>query len=244
MQGRPMSLESKFRLTYSMILNLLRVEQLRVEDMMKRSFSEINNQKKQGDYKEKVKKLKKELALVPNLSGSSDEKLEDFYKTSKEFETSWNKYASLLLSHPSSVKLLNPGRLLIVHDSMGKLRIGVLLDTDNKAKEKTFAVLVRKTQGGEDLSSKNSKAKLNRLFSMASFSLALTDIDESHTIIKVPPQDVVEVAAKAVVKVDAAKVMADVRQREDIPRFRGNPPGQATSLALQVGLRMFCFIKQ
>ena len=28
-----------------MILNLLRVEQLRVEDMMKRSFSEFHNQK-------------------------------------------------------------------------------------------------------------------------------------------------------------------------------------------------------
>ena len=34
-----------------MILNLLRVEQLRVEDMMKRSFSEINNQKRQGDHR-------------------------------------------------------------------------------------------------------------------------------------------------------------------------------------------------
>jgi superfamily II RNA helicase len=29
------------RLTYSMILNLLRVEELRVEDMMKRSFAEL-----------------------------------------------------------------------------------------------------------------------------------------------------------------------------------------------------------
>ena len=40
MQGRPMKLASEFRLTYSMILNLLRVERLRVEDMMMRSFSE------------------------------------------------------------------------------------------------------------------------------------------------------------------------------------------------------------
>ena len=38
-QGKPTLLESQFRLTYSMILNLLRVEQIRVEDMMKRSFS-------------------------------------------------------------------------------------------------------------------------------------------------------------------------------------------------------------
>ena len=45
MMGLPTRLESQFRLTYSMILNLLRVQQLRVEDMMKRSFCEFHNQK-------------------------------------------------------------------------------------------------------------------------------------------------------------------------------------------------------
>lgn len=39
-QGKPTVLHSQFRLTYTMILNLLRVEALRVTDMMKRSFSE------------------------------------------------------------------------------------------------------------------------------------------------------------------------------------------------------------
>ncbi|KAJ5725614.1 uncharacterized protein N7483_006971 [Penicillium malachiteum] len=38
--GTPMRLESKFRLTYNMILNLLRVEALKVEEMIKRSFGE------------------------------------------------------------------------------------------------------------------------------------------------------------------------------------------------------------
>lgn len=39
-QGKPTLLQSQFRLTYTMILNLLRVEALRVTDMMRRSFSE------------------------------------------------------------------------------------------------------------------------------------------------------------------------------------------------------------
>ena len=38
--GQPNRLQSQFRLTYNMILNLLRVEALRVEEMIKRSFSE------------------------------------------------------------------------------------------------------------------------------------------------------------------------------------------------------------
>jgi antiviral helicase SKI2 len=40
MLGKPSKLVSQFRLTYNMILNLLRVEALRVEEMIKRSFSE------------------------------------------------------------------------------------------------------------------------------------------------------------------------------------------------------------
>ena len=40
MLGKPSKLISQFRLTYNMILNLLRVEALRVEEMIKRSFSE------------------------------------------------------------------------------------------------------------------------------------------------------------------------------------------------------------
>jgi antiviral helicase SKI2 len=45
MQGTPSKLSSQFRLTYNMILNLLRVEALRVEEMIKRSFSENASQK-------------------------------------------------------------------------------------------------------------------------------------------------------------------------------------------------------
>jgi antiviral helicase SKI2 len=43
--GKPSRLESQFRLTYNMILNLLRVEDLKVEDMIKRSFSEFHSQR-------------------------------------------------------------------------------------------------------------------------------------------------------------------------------------------------------
>eukprot|EP00727_Mastigamoeba_balamuthi_P013488 m51a1_g8762 putative helicase ski2w (1240) ;mRNA; f:131606-136281 len=43
--GVPTKLTSQFRLTFNMILNLLRIEDLKVEDMMKRSFSEASSQK-------------------------------------------------------------------------------------------------------------------------------------------------------------------------------------------------------
>ena len=49
-----MKLKSQFRLTYNMILNLLRVEALKVEEMIKRSFSENASQKLLPDQQKKV----------------------------------------------------------------------------------------------------------------------------------------------------------------------------------------------
>jgi len=47
LMGRGAPLASQFRLTYSMILNLLRVEDLKVEDMLRRSFAEFHAQRAQ-----------------------------------------------------------------------------------------------------------------------------------------------------------------------------------------------------
>ncbi len=96
MQGKPTPLESKFRVTYSMILNLLRVEQLRVEDMMKRSFSEINSQKRKDHNREMVKKLKQELASLEdpegNLGGTGENKLEELYNLASSYFEVKDKY--------------------------------------------------------------------------------------------------------------------------------------------------------
>jgi len=54
MLGVPAKLSSQFRLTYNMILNLLRVEALRVEEMIKRSFSENASQSLLPDQQKKV----------------------------------------------------------------------------------------------------------------------------------------------------------------------------------------------
>ena len=52
--GTPGKLSSQFRLTYNMILNLLRVEALRVEEMIKRSFSENASQRLLPDQQKQV----------------------------------------------------------------------------------------------------------------------------------------------------------------------------------------------
>ncbi|KIW08108.1 uncharacterized protein PV09_01045 [Verruconis gallopava] len=53
--GDPTKLRSQFRLTYNMILNLLRVEALKIEEMIKRSFSENATQALLPEHEKAVK---------------------------------------------------------------------------------------------------------------------------------------------------------------------------------------------
>ncbi|OAQ60481.1 antiviral helicase SKI2 [Pochonia chlamydosporia 170] len=62
--GEPSKLRSQFRLTYNMILNLLRVEALKIEEMIKRSFSEHATQALLPEHEKDVKLAQADLAKV------------------------------------------------------------------------------------------------------------------------------------------------------------------------------------
>ncbi|RFU78600.1 hypothetical protein TARUN_3643 [Trichoderma arundinaceum] len=66
--GEPSKLRSQFRLTYNMILNLLRVEALKIEEMIKRSFSEHATQQLLPEHEKDVKLAQADLAKVKRES--------------------------------------------------------------------------------------------------------------------------------------------------------------------------------
>ena len=66
--GNAAKLESQFRLTYNMILNLLRVESLSVEDVMKRSFMEAGTISTL-----KTDDIKQQLSDVTKVLGESND---------------------------------------------------------------------------------------------------------------------------------------------------------------------------
>jgi antiviral helicase SKI2 len=68
--GAATKLESQFRLKYNMILNLLRVEDLSVEDMIKRSFSEFATQRALGAH-DVPRFLKKAKAALSKLDAKA-----------------------------------------------------------------------------------------------------------------------------------------------------------------------------
>ena len=62
--GTPSKLQSQFRLTYNMILNLLRVEALKIEEMIKRSFSENATQALLPEHEKAVKLSEADLEKI------------------------------------------------------------------------------------------------------------------------------------------------------------------------------------
>ncbi|KAJ2597155.1 Antiviral helicase ski2 [Coemansia sp. RSA 1721] len=68
--GPATKLESQFRLTYTMILNLLRANQLRVEEIIKRSFAENTAQGQAPEHERRLVEAKKQLDDYPSLECS------------------------------------------------------------------------------------------------------------------------------------------------------------------------------
>lgn len=72
-----------FRLTYNMILNLLRVEGLKVEDMMRSSFSEAALQRECCGQEQELEQGQAKLRILGSEEFPPD--LEEFYNSSVEF---------------------------------------------------------------------------------------------------------------------------------------------------------------
>ncbi|KAF9556418.1 antiviral helicase [Agrocybe pediades] len=163
MLGTPGKLSSQFRLTYNMILNLLRVEALRVEEMIKRSFSENSSQRLLPEQQKKVIESEKTLSTLPKLDcpiclpdihRRYDDSLSIVEKNQKQME--------IALAHPQGSKLFSAGRVVVLRDGhFRQNNIAVLLkqapvqalDSGILAKVKTYFVLALvhpDTKSGKD----------------------------------------------------------------------------------------------
>lgn len=115
--GQPTRLTSQFRLTYQMILSLLRIESLRVEEMLKRSFSEDGNQKSAPEQAAALEKEQKLLEGLEKLNCPICEvDLENYYATCRDIREKSKKIFKELLTGPQRLgnKILTVGTVLIV----------------------------------------------------------------------------------------------------------------------------------
>ncbi|RHY60486.1 hypothetical protein DYB38_009370, partial [Aphanomyces astaci] len=119
--GLPTKLESQFRLTYNMILNLLRVEDMTVEDMIKRSFSEFRTQK----------------ALASKNIPHAIQKAKKLTTRTKLME---KHLVGLILSSKFAAAALCIGRVLVVSTADLADAVAIVLQV-NKGTVKSFVAL-------------------------------------------------------------------------------------------------------
>lgn len=138
--GKASQLESKFRITYSMILSLLRNKDMRIQDFMKRSFSEHKLTSESPmmyesaiKYLESVREKREKLSCVFCLTD-----LNEYYYMCNQYSVTKGDLIEKLKKHYAFNKTLLPGRIVFVKGFDGnsaKLYPLLLLETfkDDKA---------------------------------------------------------------------------------------------------------------
>lgn len=117
--GQPTKLESQFRLTYNMILNLLRIEAFKVEDMMKRSFFEDESQRDLPEQEKLMKQHENKLSSIPKLSCQvCQTDIDVFYQLNTDFLALNREVLEIALFQSASGLKLMSSRVILVNQGV------------------------------------------------------------------------------------------------------------------------------
>lgn len=125
-----------------------------------------------------------------------------------------------LLTHPSMVRELNPGRILIVQHQGKCNKLAILLSTDSRSKEKTFKVLLLVSGDVTTSDKKDDDAIWTKLLGISQLQKGLyyPTSRVSHAVVLVKAKQIWQVT-RTQLKIEADKIIADWDNRQ-IPRFR------------------------
>ncbi|CAH0555487.1 unnamed protein product [Brassicogethes aeneus] len=108
-KGLPDPINSAFHLTYNMVLNLLRVEEINPEYMLERSFFQFQNQTAiPGLYDSYVKKLEE----YSGYQIESEDQVATYYDIRQQLDALGVQFRSYLTKSQYLIPFLQPGRML------------------------------------------------------------------------------------------------------------------------------------
>jgi antiviral helicase SKI2 len=112
--GDPTKLRSQFRLTYNMILNLLRVEALKIEEMIKRSFSENATQAMLPQHAKQVELSEANLCKIKREPCETcDKDLDACHQAAMIYEQLTTDLHISLLASPVGKRLWSSRRVIV-----------------------------------------------------------------------------------------------------------------------------------
>uniref|UniRef100_A0AC34GNH1 Helicase C-terminal domain-containing protein n=1 Tax=Panagrolaimus sp. ES5 TaxID=591445 RepID=A0AC34GNH1_9BILA len=120
LKGEAISLESKFRITYNMLLNIIRAEQLNIEDMLQRSYVERVSLRALSSKNEKIVELKEKLDALPSLSCpdctevEKEASIDQYYNSLMEYFQKRGYLLNKLITTSDAGEQIFPGRYLLI----------------------------------------------------------------------------------------------------------------------------------
>lgn len=225
MTGKPNKLVSQFRLTYGMVLSLLRVESLTVELMISKSFGEADHQKNAVDLELKLKQTEKKLENISKQHLSSYlQPLGKFFGCASAFLTIRNELMPKLINYPKVQKLLVPGAIVVITYKAHTNKLALIL-----AKKTSFyKVLVLSNPNSEKPDSEAKETLWYQMLALAQDKLFLPPSSLGHEVITINASDIFEISSKTI-KLDARLIESDWEKRQQ-ERFKYDPPGKMNSL--------------
>ncbi|XP_005389457.1 PREDICTED: helicase SKI2W [Chinchilla lanigera] len=237
--GKPSQLQSQFRLTYTMILNLLRVDALRVEDMMKRSFSEFPSRKDSKAQEQALAELAKKLGSLeaPDVTGQLVD-LPEYYSWGEELMETRSTIQRRIVESVNGLKSLSVGRVVVVKSEEHHNTLGVILQVSSTSTSRVFTTLVLcdKPRPEDPQARGPATAHVPQPDDLVGFKLFLPEGPCEHTVAKLQPGDVAAITTK-VLRVSGEKILEDFSRRQQ-PKFRKEPPLAAVTAAVQELLRL------
>ncbi|KAM8982793.1 superkiller complex protein 2-like [Ara ararauna] len=140
MLGRPTRLQSQFRLTYPMILNLLRAQELRVQDLLRRSYAEFPLRREQEAQTRRVAELQGALSAQPEVDPGSD--IGRYHEAVGALRRDRKELMRRLADSVSGLRVLVPGRVLVVSTRRHRNALGVIVQVTPSPSGRTFTTLV------------------------------------------------------------------------------------------------------
>ncbi|XP_072703917.1 LOW QUALITY PROTEIN: superkiller complex protein 2 [Ciconia boyciana] len=233
MLGRPTRLQSQFRLTYSMILNLLRAQALRVEDMMRRSFSEFPLRRDAPAQERRVAELRRALAALGEPGGAGAE-LRPYHRAVGGLRRARARLQRRLAQSAAGRRALAPGRVVVVCTPAHRNALGLILQVSPEGSGRVFTTLVLSEKPPEEGGPAGAPPPdvpypedllLTRLF--------VPEGPCGHALEKLQPEDIGGITAKTL-RVNPEKLLQELRPRQG-PRHRwgAGAPGTEVGAAVQ-----------
>ncbi|XP_012058897.1 PREDICTED: helicase SKI2W [Atta cephalotes] len=236
MCGEPQTLESKFKVTYSMLLNLRRVnESVTVEAMMRKSFKESPLASQEASYNNELRKIERELSNLSPLT-EIQKKLSTFYHQAVDYLEDVKFLNPYLLTSKKATKSLIEGRILLISYADHYNKLALLLQVLHHKSSAQYKVLILKdanvsTSETTDFKSSQIFEKWCEIISLTKKEIFVPSINPSHEVLTLFSWHILKIT-NCQIKIDCSLILNDWEKRQ-ISRFKNDPPGQTCQTAVQ-----------